>query len=271
MAPPHFPPLWSIAAGRGAEERESGKMQCVSKRARLIVSTAVMPCPPLPDAPPVITLVALPSTSSSWGRPGSRGMESPMAVVRAGTVATRASCLTLDGRMHGVNVFMARVTAARRFTWHGWKAVGVAWPRRVASGRRQWYGDGRARTQDGGRCPVSCSHRSSQKWLHWRRAQTGRHKPQGRVSVQASSTQRALSHTGLRGPPAGWCTHVFEEEVVPVPQVLPAHASQQVLDLGGGQWGGADDQGLPELGAPGHNPGGRLKHAARAATSHATQ
>ena len=99
-----------------------------------------------------------------------------MAAVSAGTVATRASWRTEDGKMHGVNVFMARVTAARRFTCHA--RCCVTPPRQRGGEGVAWelleYRE--ARTQDGGRCPVSCSHRSSQKWLHWRRAQTGRHR-----------------------------------------------------------------------------------------------
>ena len=77
-------------------------------------------------------------------------MESPMAVVSAGTVATLASWRTLEGKMHGVKVGC-------------------------------FSGEGPSqRTQDGGRCPVSCSHRSSQKWLHC--ARTHR-RPRRRVSA----------------------------------------------------------------------------------------
>lgn len=189
-----------------------------------------------------------------------------MAAVSAGTVATRASWRTEDGKMHGVNVFMARVTAARRFTCHAWCCVT---PPRQRGGRElpgSCWSTGRHAPRTAAGVPSAVRtgpRRSGCTGAGRRQAGTGACQGSGtRLGSERDAFPRCLA------PPAVAGTHVFEEEVVPVPEVLPAHASQQVLDLGGGQRGGANDQRLPELGAPGHHPGGRLKHAARAATSH---
>ena len=78
------------------------------------------------------------------------------------------------------------------------------------------------------------------------------------------------THARLSRRLCGWggtvpsCTHVLEQQVVSITQILAAHTSQQVLDLRRAQSRGADHQRLAKLGTSGNDSGRCLEHAARA-------